>query len=158
MRLQTQSLRGSRFVYVTPGHQFPLGMETKAAALRSVEVVPLSAYHDGRMARERLQLGFAAVDVKEIRRGVSDLAIALETESSPTKKNLTETADSTSRPSPACSSATNKQDSSFSWPLLLPSEVSCSANPARDPASAVSSRSPSTDLRHLRSAYQDLSA
>jgi len=26
MRLQTQSLRGSRLVYVTPGHQFPLGI------------------------------------------------------------------------------------------------------------------------------------
>jgi len=53
---------------------------TKAAALRAVEVVPLSAYHHGKMAREGLQLGFAAVDAKEIRRGVSDLAIALERE------------------------------------------------------------------------------
>jgi GntR family transcriptional regulator/MocR family aminotransferase len=59
---------------------------TKAAALRGVEVVPLSAYHHGRMAREGLQLGFAAVDAKEIRRGVSDLAIALETESKPLRK------------------------------------------------------------------------
>jgi GntR family transcriptional regulator / MocR family aminotransferase len=59
---------------------------TKAAALRSVEVVPLSAYHHGRMAREGLQLGFAAVDAKEIRRGVSDLAIALETESKALRK------------------------------------------------------------------------
>jgi GntR family transcriptional regulator / MocR family aminotransferase len=52
----------------------------KAAAARSVEVVPLSWYNRGRMAREGLQLGFAAVDDKEIRRGVRDLAIALERE------------------------------------------------------------------------------
>jgi GntR family transcriptional regulator / MocR family aminotransferase len=53
---------------------------TKAAALRGVEVVPLNAYHHGRMAREGLQLGFAAVDAKEIRRGAHELAIALEQE------------------------------------------------------------------------------
>jgi GntR family transcriptional regulator / MocR family aminotransferase len=52
----------------------------KAAAARGVEVIPLSAYHSGRPAREGLQLGFAAVDAKEIRRGVNDLAIALEME------------------------------------------------------------------------------
>ena len=55
---------------------------TKAAALRGVEVFPLSRYSRGRMAREGLQLGFAAVDAREIRRGVQDLAIALE-EASP---------------------------------------------------------------------------
>jgi GntR family transcriptional regulator/MocR family aminotransferase len=49
-----------------------------AAANREVEVTPLSRYSRGRMAREGLQLGFAAVDVKEIRRGVRELAIALE--------------------------------------------------------------------------------
>jgi len=49
-----------------------------AAAKRDVEVIPLSRYSRGRMAREGLQLGFAAVDVREIRRGVGDLAIALE--------------------------------------------------------------------------------
>jgi DNA-binding transcriptional MocR family regulator len=32
------------------------------------------------MAREGLQLGFAAVDVPEIQRGVEDLATALEEE------------------------------------------------------------------------------
>jgi GntR family transcriptional regulator / MocR family aminotransferase len=53
---------------------------TKAAALRGVEVVPLNAYHHGRMAREGLQLGFAAVDAREIRRGAHELAIALERE------------------------------------------------------------------------------
>jgi len=49
-----------------------------AAAKRNVEVTPLSRYSVGRMAREGLQLGFAAVDAKEIRRGVRELAIALE--------------------------------------------------------------------------------
>jgi GntR family transcriptional regulator/MocR family aminotransferase len=49
-----------------------------AAAKRDVEVTPLSRYSRGRMAHEGLQLGFAAVDVKEIRRGIRDLAIALE--------------------------------------------------------------------------------
>jgi GntR family transcriptional regulator/MocR family aminotransferase len=51
-----------------------------AAAKRDVEVTPLSRYSHGRMAREGLQLGFAAVDAKEIQRGVRELAIALENE------------------------------------------------------------------------------
>jgi len=50
----------------------------KAAAARNVEVVPLSRYSRGPMSREGLQLGFAAVDAGEIRRGVRDLAVALE--------------------------------------------------------------------------------
>jgi GntR family transcriptional regulator/MocR family aminotransferase len=54
---------------------------TRAAAARGVEVVPLSAFHRGPSSREGLQLGFAAVDAKEIRRGVTELAIALERES-----------------------------------------------------------------------------
>jgi len=45
-----------------------------------VEVVPLSRYTRGRSAREGLELGFAAVDAREIRRGVRELAIALEAE------------------------------------------------------------------------------
>jgi GntR family transcriptional regulator/MocR family aminotransferase len=49
-----------------------------AAAKRNVEVIPLSVYSHGNAASTGLQLGFAAVDVKEIRRGVQDLAIALE--------------------------------------------------------------------------------
>jgi GntR family transcriptional regulator/MocR family aminotransferase len=49
-----------------------------AAAQRNVEVIPLSVYSHGNAASTGLQLGFAAVDVKEIRRGVQDLAIALE--------------------------------------------------------------------------------
>jgi GntR family transcriptional regulator/MocR family aminotransferase len=52
----------------------------KAAATRNVEVFPLSRYTHGRCARQGLQLGFAAVDAREIRRGVQDLAIALEAE------------------------------------------------------------------------------
>jgi GntR family transcriptional regulator/MocR family aminotransferase len=54
---------------------------TKAAAARGVEVFPLSRYTQGRAAREGLQLGFAAVDAREIRRGVDELAIALGKES-----------------------------------------------------------------------------
>ncbi len=53
---------------------------TRAAAARDVEVFPLSRYSRGRIAREGLQLGFAAVGPHEIRRGVQDLAIALEQE------------------------------------------------------------------------------
>jgi len=52
----------------------------RAAAARDVEVVPLSRYTRGRVAREGVQLGFAAVDVPEIRRGVTALAAALEGE------------------------------------------------------------------------------
>lgn len=51
---------------------------TKAAASRGVDVVPLSRHSRLPMAREGLQLGFAAVDAREIRRGVRELAIALE--------------------------------------------------------------------------------
>jgi hypothetical protein len=46
-----------------------------------VEVTPLGRYSRGRLAREGLQLGFAAVDAAEIRRGVRELATALEMES-----------------------------------------------------------------------------
>jgi GntR family transcriptional regulator/MocR family aminotransferase len=51
-----------------------------AAAKRNVGVTPLSRYSHGRAVPEGLQLGFAAVDTREIRRGVRDLAIALEGE------------------------------------------------------------------------------
>lgn len=50
----------------------------EAAAARGVEVTPLSRYYRRRPAREGLQLGFAAVDEKEIRRGVRELAVALK--------------------------------------------------------------------------------
>jgi GntR family transcriptional regulator / MocR family aminotransferase len=60
----------------------PSGLDGESVAARAakqeVEVTPLSRYNHGRIAREGLQLGFAAVDVKEIRRGVRDLALALE--------------------------------------------------------------------------------
>jgi GntR family transcriptional regulator / MocR family aminotransferase len=52
----------------------------RAAARRHVEVTPLSRYRRGTAAREGLQLGFAAVDPPEIRRGVGDLAAALAEE------------------------------------------------------------------------------
>jgi GntR family transcriptional regulator/MocR family aminotransferase len=54
----------------------------RAAAGRGVEVTPLAWYTRGRrlrVQRSGLHLGFAAVDVPEIRRGVRDLASALLT-------------------------------------------------------------------------------
>jgi GntR family transcriptional regulator/MocR family aminotransferase len=50
----------------------------RAAAQRHVDTTPLSWYNRGKMKREGLQLGFAAVDPREIRRGVRELAIALK--------------------------------------------------------------------------------
>jgi len=50
-----------------------------AAAKRNVDVTPLNRYGQGTLAREGLQLGFAALDVREIRRGVRELARALDT-------------------------------------------------------------------------------
>jgi GntR family transcriptional regulator/MocR family aminotransferase len=50
----------------------------KAAAARQVEVIPLSWYDRGKPKRNGLQLGFAACTPNEIRRGVGELAIALE--------------------------------------------------------------------------------
>ena len=49
-----------------------------AAAKRNVEVTPIDRYSQGRVVPGGLQLGFAASDVMEIRRGVGELAIALE--------------------------------------------------------------------------------
>ncbi len=49
-----------------------------AAAKRNVVVTPLSRYNQLSGDPQGLQLGFAALDVKEIRRGVRDLAIALQ--------------------------------------------------------------------------------
>jgi GntR family transcriptional regulator / MocR family aminotransferase len=48
-----------------------------AAAERDVDVVPLARYARRKLKRDGLQLGFAAVDAQEIRRGVRELAIAL---------------------------------------------------------------------------------
>src|SRR5260370_2960026 len=50
----------------------------KAAAAQNVEVTPLNRYSRGHVPREGFQLGFAAVDTPEIRRGIRDLAAALE--------------------------------------------------------------------------------
>lgn len=50
----------------------------EAAAARGVEVTPLSRYYRRPPAREGLQLGFAAVDANELRRGVRELAVALK--------------------------------------------------------------------------------
>jgi GntR family transcriptional regulator/MocR family aminotransferase len=47
---------------------------TDAAARRDVQVVPISEYAVARQAPEALQLGFAAVDEMELRRGVRELA------------------------------------------------------------------------------------
>jgi GntR family transcriptional regulator/MocR family aminotransferase len=41
-------------------------------------VVPLRRFYRGAMARDGLQLGFAAVSAREIRRGVDELARTLE--------------------------------------------------------------------------------
>jgi len=56
------------------------GVEAEqAAAERGVEVKSLSRYARDPLAREGLQLGFAAVDAQEIRRGVRELGVALST-------------------------------------------------------------------------------
>jgi GntR family transcriptional regulator / MocR family aminotransferase len=49
-----------------------------AAAARDVEVVPISRYASGRPRPEGLILGFAAVDPKELRRGVEELRKVLQ--------------------------------------------------------------------------------
>jgi len=49
-----------------------------AAAKRGVDVTPLSHYTQGKLPRQGLQLGFAAVNNREIKRGVESLAQALE--------------------------------------------------------------------------------
>lgn len=52
----------------------------EAAVRHDLEVAPLSWYAEGRPTREGLLLGFAAVDKREIRRGVEDLAVAIDGE------------------------------------------------------------------------------
>jgi GntR family transcriptional regulator/MocR family aminotransferase len=52
----------------------------RGAANRGVEVKALSRYSRRRLSRDGLQLGFAAVDEREIRRGVAELAMTLEEE------------------------------------------------------------------------------
>jgi GntR family transcriptional regulator / MocR family aminotransferase len=53
----------------------------RAAAARDVEITPLNRYARGSAYNGGLHLGFSAVDSREIRRGVRELAIALEQES-----------------------------------------------------------------------------
>ena len=50
----------------------------KEAAQREVEVIPIGCYASRHFARQGLLLGFAAVDSRELRRGVEQLARALE--------------------------------------------------------------------------------
>jgi GntR family transcriptional regulator/MocR family aminotransferase len=50
----------------------------RAAAERDVELLALSRYCRGRVEREGIKLGFAAVEPSEIRRGVRELAAILE--------------------------------------------------------------------------------
>jgi GntR family transcriptional regulator/MocR family aminotransferase len=50
----------------------------RAAGLRKVEVISLRVYSRMPMERQGLQLGFAAVNPQEIKRGVHQLAVALE--------------------------------------------------------------------------------
>ena len=52
--------------------------EAEEAATREVEVIPLSRYSSRHSGRQGLILGFAAVDTRELRRGVEQLARALE--------------------------------------------------------------------------------
>ncbi len=61
------------------------------AAAGNVEVVPLDVYASGRSRREGLVLGFAAVDPRELRRGVDELAKALSGRSGSTTATRTAT-------------------------------------------------------------------
>ena len=62
--------------WLTGGHD-AIEVEARAAE-RDVDVTALGRYSDGRMGRQGLHLGFAAVDVPEIRRGVRELASVLD--------------------------------------------------------------------------------
>jgi GntR family transcriptional regulator / MocR family aminotransferase len=53
-------------------------LAARAAHARGIEALPLSWFTRGRTMRGGLHLGFAAVDPREIRRGVRELAVALE--------------------------------------------------------------------------------
>jgi GntR family transcriptional regulator / MocR family aminotransferase len=60
----------------------------RAAAKRLVDVTPIDRYSQGKVVPRGLQLGFAASDVGEIRRGVAELAIALELERKDSHRRL----------------------------------------------------------------------
>jgi len=49
-----------------------------AAAKRGVHLIPIGRYSHGHALPQGLQLGFAALDKRAIRRGVRELAIALQ--------------------------------------------------------------------------------
>jgi GntR family transcriptional regulator / MocR family aminotransferase len=53
-------------------------LAAQTAAKRGVDSISLHWYNRGKVEKQGLQLGFAAVDTREIRRGVRALAIALE--------------------------------------------------------------------------------
>jgi len=63
--------------WLRPGIQ--AGRVAEEAARRDVEVIPVSRYASRRFRRQGLLLGFAAVDERELRRGVERLAQSLET-------------------------------------------------------------------------------
>jgi GntR family transcriptional regulator/MocR family aminotransferase len=62
--------------WLTAGHD--AARVQALAAKRGVDVTPLGPYTQGSAPRQGLHLGFAAVDVPEIRRGVRELATVLE--------------------------------------------------------------------------------
>jgi len=66
--------------WLTDGHE-AIQVEGRAAE-RGVDVIALGRYTVGRVRRQGLHLGFAAVDVPEIRRGVRELASVLDRASS----------------------------------------------------------------------------
>ena len=47
---------------------------TKSATARNVELTPLNPFYRLPPSKQGLQLGFAAVDTREIRRGIQQLA------------------------------------------------------------------------------------
>ena len=59
-------------------HRIDAEVAAKAAAERNVELVPLRRYAFGRASRNGIVLGFAAVEPRELRRGVDELAAVLD--------------------------------------------------------------------------------
>jgi GntR family transcriptional regulator/MocR family aminotransferase len=59
-------------------HRIDAEVAARAAAERNVELVPLRRYAFGRASRNGIVLGFAAVEPRELRRGVDELAAVLD--------------------------------------------------------------------------------
>jgi GntR family transcriptional regulator/MocR family aminotransferase len=59
-------------------HRIDAEVAASAAAERNVELVPLRRYAFGRASRNGIVLGFAAVEPRELRRGVDELAAVLD--------------------------------------------------------------------------------